>query len=170
LYLTNYWVACTNQFNQKLKLIGKGEQFTYTPTLPLTCRPPGRIRGILEWAIIILINTPARIRTRDLWLWYHIELHPPTNSTQKLKLIGKGGQFTYTPTQIIRYLCIFEVSKISMYTYMIFKSGIWTYPLFIHEETSSLWTNSCFYIGNNLYHKVQKITSSPQIFPWLSLW
>jgi hypothetical protein len=27
-----------------------------------------------------------------------IELHAPTNSTQKLKLIGKGGQFTYTPT------------------------------------------------------------------------
>jgi hypothetical protein len=30
-------------------------------------------------------------------LWYHIELNAPTNSTQKLKLIGKGGQFTYTP-------------------------------------------------------------------------
>jgi hypothetical protein len=27
-----------------------------------------------------------------------IELHAPTNSTQKLKLMGKGGQFTYTPT------------------------------------------------------------------------
>jgi hypothetical protein len=25
-------------------------------------------------------------------------LHAPTSSTQKLKLIGKGGQFTYTPT------------------------------------------------------------------------
>jgi hypothetical protein len=52
----------------------------------------------LEWAVIILINAPARIRTRDLWLWYHIELHAPTSSTQKLKLIEKGGQFTYTPT------------------------------------------------------------------------
>jgi hypothetical protein len=30
-----------------------------------------------------------------------IELHAPTNSTQKLKLIGKGGQFTYTPTRRI---------------------------------------------------------------------
>jgi hypothetical protein len=60
--------------------------------------PPGRIRGILEWAVIILINAPTRTQTRDLWLWYHIELHAPTNSTQKLKLIGKGGQFTYTPT------------------------------------------------------------------------
>jgi hypothetical protein len=27
-----------------------------------------------------------------------IELHAPTSSTQKLKLIGKGGQFIYTPT------------------------------------------------------------------------
>jgi hypothetical protein len=27
-----------------------------------------------------------------------IELHVPTSSTQKLKLMGKGGQFTYTPT------------------------------------------------------------------------
>jgi hypothetical protein len=26
------------------------------------------------------------------------ELHAPTSSTQKLKLMGKGGQFTYTPT------------------------------------------------------------------------
>jgi hypothetical protein len=29
---------------------------------------------------------------------YIIELHAPTSSTQKLKLMGKGGQFTYTPT------------------------------------------------------------------------
>jgi hypothetical protein len=27
-----------------------------------------------------------------------IELHAPTSSTQKLKLMSKGGQFTYTPT------------------------------------------------------------------------
>jgi hypothetical protein len=56
---------------------------------------------ILEWAVIILINAPARIRTRDLWPWYHIELHTPTNSTQKLKLMRKGGQFTYTQTKNI---------------------------------------------------------------------
>jgi hypothetical protein len=29
---------------------------------------------------------------------FTIELHAPTSSTQKLKLMGKGGQFTYTPT------------------------------------------------------------------------
>jgi hypothetical protein len=65
---------------------------------PSRAGSPSRIRGILEWAVIILINAPASIQTRDLWLWYHIELHAPTSSTQKLKLIGKGGQFTYTPT------------------------------------------------------------------------
>jgi hypothetical protein len=27
-----------------------------------------------------------------------IELHAPTSSTQRRKLIGKGGQFTYAPT------------------------------------------------------------------------
>jgi len=27
-----------------------------------------------------------------------IELHAPTSSTQKLKLLGRGGQFTYIPT------------------------------------------------------------------------
>jgi len=26
----------------------------------------------------------------------YIELHAPTNSTQKLKLMGRGGHFTYT--------------------------------------------------------------------------
>jgi len=40
----------------------------------------------------------TRIRTRDLWLRYHIELHAPTNSTQKLKLMGRGGQLTNIPT------------------------------------------------------------------------
>jgi hypothetical protein len=28
-----------------------------------------------------------------------IELHAPTSSTPKFKLIEKGGQFTYTPTE-----------------------------------------------------------------------
>jgi len=38
------------------------------------------------------------------WLLYEsmniiiIELHAPTSSTQKLKLMGRGGQFTYIPT------------------------------------------------------------------------
>jgi hypothetical protein len=83
-FLRIYWVACTNLPN--------------TPTLPLTCRLPRPHMWILEWAVIILINAHARSRTWDLWLWYHIGLHAPTNSTQKLKLMRKGGQFTYTPT------------------------------------------------------------------------
>ena len=40
----------------------------------------------------------TRFRTRDLWHWYHIELHAPTSSTQKIKLMWRGGQFTYIPT------------------------------------------------------------------------
>jgi hypothetical protein len=44
----------------------------YSNTPPHVQAPPGRIRGILEWVLIILINAPARIRTRNLWLWYHI--------------------------------------------------------------------------------------------------
>ena len=41
------------------------------------------------------------IRTRDFWLWYHIKLHAPTNSTQKLKRMWKDWQFTYIPTYLI---------------------------------------------------------------------
>jgi len=33
----------------------------------------------------------------ERWLG-SIELHAPTSSTQKLKLIGRGGQFTYIAT------------------------------------------------------------------------
>jgi hypothetical protein len=51
---------------------------------------------ILEWAVIILINVPVRIRTQDLWPGYHIELRAPTSSTQKLKLMRKCGQFNTT--------------------------------------------------------------------------
>jgi len=29
-----------------------------------------------------------------------IELHAPTSSTLKLKLMGRGAQFTYIPTQM----------------------------------------------------------------------
>ena len=34
----------------------------------------------------------------NMLLKIYIELHAPTNSTQKLKLMGRGGQFTYIPT------------------------------------------------------------------------
>jgi len=32
-----------------------------------------------------------------------IELHAPTSSTQKLKLMGRGEQFTYIPTHMDQY-------------------------------------------------------------------
>jgi hypothetical protein len=53
---------------------------------------------ILEWVVIILNNAPVGTRTQDFWLWYHIELHASTSSSQKFKLMRKGGQFTNTPT------------------------------------------------------------------------
>jgi hypothetical protein len=81
--------------------------------------PPGRIRGILEWAVIILINAPDRIRTRDLWLWYHIELHAPTSSTQKVNLIGKGGQFTYTPTPFVLFFVFLFPSYRFLFSFIV---------------------------------------------------
>jgi hypothetical protein len=92
-------------WTQKFKLMRKGAQFTYTLTLPLTCRLS---QAAYVDIVIILINAPVRIRTRDLWPWYHIELHAPTSSTQKFKLMRKGGQFTYTLTKMItdKYLIL----------------------------------------------------------------
>ena len=103
---------------QKLKLMRRGGQFTYIPTLPLSLSWWGEVGNSLifqhspsrggslrpqtwnrsEQQLFYLI-TLTRIRTRDLWLRYHIELNaPPTSSTQKLKLMGRGEQFTYIPT------------------------------------------------------------------------
>ena len=36
--------------------------------------------------------------TTNMSFMITIELHAPTSSTQKLKLMGRGGQFTYIPT------------------------------------------------------------------------
>jgi len=70
-----------------------------------------QLRGPRRWAV-----DPVHLREAQrvcygcgelllFELWYHIELYAPTNSTRKLKLIGRGGQFTYTstgPTQLGR--------------------------------------------------------------------
>jgi hypothetical protein len=63
-----------------------------------------------------LINAPARIQTRDLWLWYHTELHAPTGSTQKFKLIGNGEEFTYTPTYASIFIGRWYISNSSYFT------------------------------------------------------
>lgn len=82
-----YWVTCSNQFNTKtyIKLMMRGGQFTYTPT-PLTCSQTslGRIRENWSNMQLFYLIMSVRIRTRDLWCWYHIELHTPNHSTQKL--------------------------------------------------------------------------------------
>ena len=89
---------------QKLKLMGRAVQFTYI----IFQRSPSRRASLgsqtwnrSEQQLFYLIAL-ARIRTRNIWLWYHIKLHAPTNSNQKLKLIG-GGQFTYI---IFQQICL----------------------------------------------------------------
>jgi len=83
---------------EKLKLMGRGGQCTYIPTLPLTWRLPQALDVNRSEHQLFYLITLTRIRTRDLWLRYHIELNAPTSSTQKLKLMGRGEQFTYIPT------------------------------------------------------------------------
>ena len=54
---------------------------------------------ISKWAAISVYSVLFRRRWYIIIvLFAGIELHAPTNSTQKLKLIGRGEQFTYTPT------------------------------------------------------------------------
>jgi hypothetical protein len=82
---------------QKLKLMGRGEQFTYImfQHSPHVESLLGLRRGIEANNNYFILIALTRIRTCDLWLWYHIKLHALTSSTQKLKLLGRGGQFTY---------------------------------------------------------------------------
>lgn len=53
--------------------------------------------------LILIVLT--RVRTHDIWLMYHIKLHATTNSTKKLKLIGRGRQLTYITTQSPQTTC-----------------------------------------------------------------
>jgi hypothetical protein len=88
--------APTN-LTQKLKLMGRGVQFTY---IIFQHSPSRRASlGSQTWNMseqqLFYLIALARIRTHDLWLWYHIKLHASTNSTQKLKLMGRDVQFIY---------------------------------------------------------------------------
>jgi hypothetical protein len=42
-------------------------------------------------------------KKKEVWVDVNIELHAPTSSTQKLKLMRKGGQFSYTPTHPLTF-------------------------------------------------------------------
>ena len=75
--------------------VGNSLIFQHSPSHGGSLRPQTWNRSEQQLFYLIALT---RIRTRDLWLWYHIELHAPTSSTQKLKLMGRGGQFTYIPT------------------------------------------------------------------------
>ena len=77
--------------------VGNSLIFQHSPLRGGSFRPQTWNRSEQQLFYLIALT---RIRTRDLWLWYHIELHlhAPTSLTQKLKLIRRGGQFTYIPT------------------------------------------------------------------------
>ena len=78
--------------------VGNSLIFQHSPSRGDSLRPQTWNRSKQQLFYLIALT---RIRTQDLWLWYHIELHAPTNSTQKLKLIGRGGQFTYIAIGLI---------------------------------------------------------------------
>jgi hypothetical protein len=75
--------------------VGNSLIFQHSPSREGSLRPQTWNRSEQQLFYLIALT---RIRTRDIWLWYHIELHAPTSSTQKLKLMERGGQFTYIPT------------------------------------------------------------------------
>ena len=78
--------------------VGNSLIFQHSPSRGDSLRPQTWNRSEQQLFYLIALT---RIRTRDLWLWYHIELHAPTNTTQKLKLMGRGGQFTYIAIGLI---------------------------------------------------------------------
>jgi len=75
--------------------VGNSLIFQHSPSRGGSLRPQTSNRSEHQLFYLIALT---RIRTRDLWLWYHIELHAPTCLTQKLKLMGRGRQFTYILT------------------------------------------------------------------------
>jgi hypothetical protein len=84
---------------QKLKLIEKGEQFTYTPLLTCRLSQTANVEfGVRCNYIISCVCQDSKSRPLALipyWVACTI------NSTWKLQLIGKNWQFTYTPTMSI---------------------------------------------------------------------
>jgi hypothetical protein len=52
-------------------------------------------------------------QTTQIQVLVNIKLHAPTSSTQKLKLMGRGGQFTYIPTVKVNLGAYFFLNKMS---------------------------------------------------------
>lgn len=84
---------------QKPKLIGKYRQFTLYYKKTSHVRPSQASSMEYKWAAILFNCVPARIQTQIIQLWFHIELHAPTNSTQKPKRMGKCSSL-YIPEGI----------------------------------------------------------------------
>jgi hypothetical protein len=53
---------------------------------------------VLLKAVVLCIFNYNVVQFLKLITILFIELHAPISLTQKLKLMGKGGQFTHTPT------------------------------------------------------------------------
>ena len=97
--LISFVLSCMHQPIQPKNLswwgeIGNSLIFQHSPSRGGSLRPQMWNRSEQQLFYLIALT---RIRTQDFWLWYYIELHAPTNSIQKLKLMGRGGQFTYIP-------------------------------------------------------------------------
>jgi len=76
--------------------VGNSLIFQHSPSRGGSLRPQTWSRSEQQLFYLIALT---RILTRDLWLWYHIELHAPTSSTQKLLDEAWSLIFQhYTPT------------------------------------------------------------------------
>ena len=95
-----YLLSCMHRPVQPKSLswwgeVGNSLIFQHSPSRGGSFRPQTWNRSEPQLFFLIALT---RIRTRDLWLWYYIELHAPTSSTRKLKLMGRGGHHLYSNT------------------------------------------------------------------------
>jgi len=67
--------------------VGNSLIFQHSPSRGGSLRPQVWNRSEQQLFYLIALT---RIRSQDLWLWYHIELHALTSLIQKLKLMGRG--------------------------------------------------------------------------------
>jgi len=131
-----------------------------------------QLRGPRRWAV-----DPVHLREAQrvcygcgelllFELWYHIELYAPTNSIRKLKLIGRGGQFTYTSTGPAQLGCKSAISLawpfressqvyVKYCDHMVLKN--WLQP-------STTVSNDFFFVGQSKYWLTKRL--STMFFAW----
>ena len=93
-----------------------------------------------------------------------IEFHAPTSSTQKLKLMGRDGQFTYIPTLPLTWrlpICILLSYIISCWFILIFPCSLcWIICLLVRSYIS------LFPLLNHLFHRSSNGKSSMVVPFW----